>query len=232
MLLGGASAVHADDLDASGAPSALSIAPAMYGVFSRVPENWSDLPVQLKFSESVGYNSNILGVPSNGAALGLGSPIGSLESISNFGVSTKGYWEGQQFFADGSLGMYRYFADDWTYGSKCSGKLIASEVTSPAVPGFQVGFNVLDVVTTESFNETGTCLISGDYALIVNSGATRSTNSAAIDKINDYESEFIAAGISYTVSKTNSLQFLATVTGLSHPLIFRRRQFCNLRYVS
>ncbi len=67
--------------------------------------------MQLKFSESVGYNSNVLGTPSNGAALGFGGPIGTLYSISTVGVSTKAYWEGQQFFADGSIGMYRYLAD-------------------------------------------------------------------------------------------------------------------------
>ena len=113
MLLGGASAVHADDLHASDAPSAVSIAPPTYGVFSGVPENWSDLPVQLKFSQSVGYNSNVSGGrgTSNGAALSFGSPIGSLYSISTVGASTKAYWEGQQFFANGSIGMYRYLAD-------------------------------------------------------------------------------------------------------------------------
>jgi hypothetical protein len=231
MSLGGASAALADGLDASGAPPALSIAPATYGVFSGVPENWSDLPVQLRFQEAVGYNSNILGAASNSAAsLGLGKPIGSLVSISNFTASTKAYWEGQQFFGDVSLGMYRYLSDatqntltnsfdigdNWTYGSKCNGKLIASEMTAPSQPGFQIGFNERNVLTTLSLNETGTCLVSGDYGLILNSGATRATNSAPIDTLNDYESEFIAAGISYTVSQTNSLQLLATVTGTNY----------------
>jgi hypothetical protein len=230
MLLGGASAVHADDLDASGAPSAMSIAPAMYGVFSRVPENWSDLPVQLKFSESVGYNSNVLGVPTNGAALGLGSPIGTLYSISTVGASTKAYWEGQQFFADGSISLYQYpdanflnslansfdIGDNWTYGSKCSGKLIGSEQKSPAQPGEQVGFNVLNTTTTIALNETSNCIISGEYSWVLNSGVTSSTNSAALSKILDYQSEFIAAGINYSVSQTNSLQFLATVTGTNY----------------
>ena len=44
----------------SGATSAMASAPAMYGVFSRRPENWSDLPVKFKLSERAGYNSNIL----------------------------------------------------------------------------------------------------------------------------------------------------------------------------
>jgi hypothetical protein len=230
LLLGGASAVHADDPSASEAPSAMSIAPAMYGVFSGVPENWSDLPVQLKFSQSVGYNSNVLGGPTNGAALGLGSPIGSLYSISTIGASTKAYWEGQQFFADGSIGMYRYLADgelntlahsldlgdNWTYGSKCSGKLELSEQTSPALPTLTVGANEFNVVTTTALNETGKCLVSGEYALVLNSGVTSSTNSAAVDKSLDYRSEFIAAGISYSVPETNSLQLLATVTGTDY----------------
>jgi hypothetical protein len=207
MLLGRASAVHADDLYASDAPSAVSIAPAMYGVFSRVPENWSDLPVQLKFSQTVGYNSNVLGIPSNGAALGLGSPIGTLETTSTVGASTKAYWEGQQFFADGSISLYQYpevsflnslansfdIGDNWTYGSKCSGKLIASEEKSPAQPGEQVGFNVLNTTTMIAFDETSKCLVTGDYSWVLNSGVSSSTNSAALDNLNNAQSEFIAA---------------------------------------
>ena len=230
MLLGGASALHADDLSVSGAPLPSTIAPPMYGVFSRVPENWSDLPLQLNFKESFGYNSNILNTPQtrSGANAGFGQPLGSPVSISNFGAATKYYWEGQQFFADGSLGMYQYYrdnhlnsqansfdiGDNWTYGHRCSGKLILSERTSPAEPGQQVGFNVQNRLTTISFNETGTCLASGNYAFVLNSGTTRSTNSAAIDKLNDFRSVFVAAGITYTVSETNSLQLLTTVTGI------------------
>ena len=230
MMLGGASAVHADDLDTSDAPSAMSVAPAMYGVFSRVPENWSDLPVQLKFSQTVGYNSNVLGVPSNGAALGFGSPIGTFESISTAGASTKAYWEGQQFFADGSISLYQYpeasflnalansfdIGDNWTYGSKCSGKLIGSEEKSPAQPGEQVGFNVLNTTTTIALNETSNCIISGEYSFVLNSGVTDTTNSAALDQLNNSQSEFIAAGITYSDSQTNSLQFLTTVTGTNY----------------
>ena len=228
MLLGGASAVHADDLYTSDATSAVSIAPATYGVFSGVPENWSDLPVQLKFSESVGYNSNILDTP----IPGFGSPIGTLYSISTVGASTKAYWEGQQFFADGSIGIYRYLADgelntlansldvgdNWTYGSKCSGKLEVSRDTSPALPTLTVGVGEFDVTTTTAFNETAKCLVSGEYALLLNSGVRSSTNTAAVDKFNDYQSEFVAAGISYSVSATNSLQLLATVTGIDYPV--------------
>ena len=199
-----------------------------------MPENWNDLPVQLHLKESVGYNSNILNTPvtQSGATTGLfGQPIGSLVSISDYGASTKAYWEGQQFFADGSIGMYRYFSDgslnsltnnfdigdNWTYGSKCSGKLIASESKSPAQPGEQIGFNVLNNITTISFNETAKCVINGNYAWVMNSGLTDSTNSAQVDKVTDFRSVFIAAGISYTVSDTNSLDLLTTVTGMNYP---------------
>ena len=165
----------------------MSIAPAAYGVFFRVPENWSDLPVQLELQERTGYNSNILNTPltKTGGITGFGQPLGSLVSISNVSGSTKAYWEGQQFFADGSLGMYRYFSDtslnslsnsldlgdNWTYGSKCSGTLKLSEQTSPSEPGQQVGFNVKNNLTTISFSKSATCRATGNYGLVLNSGA-------------------------------------------------------------
>ncbi len=236
LVLGGASAVQADDLSASAPLSAMTIAPALYGVFSRVPENWSDLPVQLHLKESVGYNSNILNTPltRSGATTGVfGQPIGSIISISDYGAGTKAYWEGQQFFADGSIGMYRYFSDgflnslsnkfdigdNWTYGSKCSGKLVASEAKSPSEPGQQVGFNVLNIATTIAFDETAKCIITGNYSWVLNSGLTNTTNSAAVDKLVDSRSVFIAAGIDYVVTDTDSLRLLATVTGTDYPNI-------------
>ncbi len=106
--------------------------------------------------------------------------------------------------------------DNWTYGSKCSGQLIASERTSPAEPGQQIGFNVLNNVTTISFNETAKCIITGNYAWVLNSGLSNSSNSATVDKFNDFRNVFVAAGISYTVSDTNSLQLLATVSGTDY----------------
>ncbi len=237
LLLGGGSLAQADDLYATDAPSVMSVAPAMYGVFSRVPENWSDLPVRLTFQERAGYNSNILNTPltkSGAATANFGQPLGSLVSISNFSGSTKAYWEGQQFFANASIGMYRYFSDtqlnsmsnsfalgdDWTYGSKCSGKLVASEQTAPSEPSQQIGFNVRNVSTTTAFDETAQCRVTGDYGLVLNSGLSHVTNSATgaptsalLNNNNNYQSVFLAAGISYTVSETNSLQLLATITG-------------------
>ena len=232
LLLAGVNLVHADGLYAPDASSDMSVWPATYGVFSRVPENWSDLPFHLQLEERTGYNSNVINTPqtSTGGVTVFGHPVGSLVSISSFGATTTAYWEGQQFFANGALGMYRYseapslnsmshslnVGDRWTYGSKCSGQLIASERTSPAEVGQQVGFNVQNSVTAVALNETAKCVVTGNYALLLNSGLTSSTNSAALDKFNDYRSVFIEAGISYSVSETNSLQFLASVTGTDY----------------
>jgi Putative beta-barrel porin 2 len=105
---------------------------------------------------------------------------------------------------------------NWIYTSKCSGRLIASEQTAESEPGQQVAINVINSVTTVAFNETATCAIRGNYSAIFNSGTTASTNSAPADKLNNFQSEFIAAGISYTVSDTNSLQVLATITGTDY----------------
>ena len=232
LMLDGVAAAQATDLYLPDATSVLAGAPSFPGVLPSIPENWSDLPVKFMLSERAGYDSNILNTPvtTTGATTAFGRPIGSLESISNYGASTKVRWEGQEFFASGSIGMYRYLSDtslnsltnslnlgdNWTYGSKCSGKLELSEQTSPSEPGLQVGFNVFNKATAIAFNETSNCLASGNYALQLNSGASSTTNSAAVDKLNDSHTVFVAAGITYSVSQTNSLQLLATVTGTTY----------------
>jgi len=232
LTIGGVSAVQADDLILPDVTSLTAWAPSFYGVFSSFPENWSDLPFQLKVSESAEYNGNILNTPvSSGATSFLfGRPIGAFESISSYAASTKAYWGGQQFFADGSFGMTRYLGNDnfnfaqnsvdagvnWTYGAKCTGKLIGAEATSQSLPGQQVGFNVINSVTTTEFNENATCIVTGEYKAIFNSGVSTSTNSAAVDSFNNFQSVFVAAGMSYSVPDTNSLQLLATITGTDY----------------
>jgi hypothetical protein len=227
LMFGGVSGAQSQDL--SGVASGASVVPSFYGVFPSLPQNWSDLPFTLKVSESLAYNSNILNTPTvrGGTLITTFRPIGAFESISTYGFSTKGNWGNQQYFADGSIGLDRYLNHaafnqvrssldagiNWTYTSKCAGRLIASEVTAPSIPGQQIATNVINSETTLSFNETGKCNVSGDWSAIFNSGATRSTNSAAVDKINDNRTVFIAAGMNYSVSQTNSLQLLATVTG-------------------
>jgi len=229
-MLGGVSGVQGQDFSAFGAA-----APSLVGVLPNLPQNWSDLPVQFKVSEAVGYNSNVLNSPTQASAvasnliLGL-HPISAFESISDYGGSTKWYIGGDQFFADGSVGFSRYLNNtnlntihnavdlgvNWIYGSKCTGQLIASEKTAESQPGQQVSVNAINSLTTVAFNETAKCAVTGNYAAIFNSGTTNSSNSAAADKLNNFRSEFVAAGMTYMVSDTNSLDLLYTITGTDY----------------
>src|SRR5271166_6002234 len=179
LILGGVSGVQGQDLSAFGAATA----PSFVGVLPTLPQNWSDLPVQFKVSEAVGYNSNVLNTPTQASSvasnlfLGL-HPIAAFESISDYGGSTKWYIGGDQFFADGSVGFSRYlnhanlntihnavdFGVNWIYGSKCTGQLIASEQTAESVPGQQVSVNAINSVTTVALKETAKCAVTGNYA--------------------------------------------------------------------
>ncbi len=230
VLVGG-SAARADGLSLADWPLLAPAPPATTGIFPRMPENWNDLPLQLHLSEQVGYNGNVANTPTGSGATRLyGSPIASLELISTYGASFRNEIGGQQFFADGTWGMYRYLkydrynsahssadiGDNFTYGSKCKGTLKASEVSAPSEPGQQIGYNVLNTTTTVAFNETAQCIVTGEYSAILNSGNTSVKNSSVVDRTNDYQSVFVAAGINYAVSETNSLQVLATVTGFNY----------------
>ncbi len=231
VTLAGLGASRADELSLPDWPSLWSFLSATTDIFPRGPENWNDLPLQLHISEAASYNSNIANTPTgSGAGSAYGRPIGTLESISTYGASFKEEIGGQQLFADGSWGMYRYLnhdyfnsahssadiGDNFTYGSKCSATVKAYETSSPSVPGQQVGVNVINTQTTTGVYENGKCIISGNYAGIFNSGSNNSTNSSIYDKVNDYRSAFVAAGMTYTVSETNSLQILATITGTTY----------------
>ncbi|MBV9288374.1 MAG: hypothetical protein JO288_11235, partial [Hyphomicrobiales bacterium] len=222
LTLGAAGGAEAQDASASGAGWFASLA----GVLPALPQNWGDLPVQLRASEGLGYNDNVLNTPANSSF----RAVRSWESISDFGASTKWNWEGQQFFADGDYGFNRYLEDaaldtphnavdagvNWVLTSRCAGRLVANENRTVAPPNQQVGVNVLDVITNIGFNETANCGASGNWGFIFNSGTTRSTNSADIDKLNNFQNTFVAAGLTYTAEETNTLQLLATVTGWNY----------------
>ena len=243
IALGCASLARAQDASAAGSLGG-GLGGMLVGALPRLPENWADLPFQLHLSESVGYNSNVLNTPSNsttsinGALVAL-RPIGAFESISDFGASTKFNWGGQQFFADGSFGMNRYLKHsdldtahhdldagmNWTYTSKCAGRLVFSDVSGQSLPTEQIGFNNINTVTTVSFNETGRCGITSNYSAVLNSGISRTTNSSvmsltntgALNALNNSQTVFISAGVNYTVTTTNSLELLATLTGTEYP---------------
>src|SRR5271165_7019124 len=103
LMLGVASGARAQDLSALGAAAQ----PSLAGVLPNLPQNWSDLPLQLSVSEAAGYNSNITNTPSH-SVISIRGPVGAFESTSNYGASTKWNVQGQQFFADGSFGFTRY----------------------------------------------------------------------------------------------------------------------------
>jgi hypothetical protein len=224
ILVLGASSVQAQDLwDLSGA----GLLPSFVGVLPTLPQNWSDLPATFKMSEGVGYNSNVSNA-SGLSSLVRAPTIGAFESVSNFALSTRANWQGQQFFADGSLGLNRYLNQgffntnshaldggvNWLLTTRCSGQLIASQQVSPSEPGQQVGAGI-NTQTSKSYNETAKCGISGEYSAIFNSGTSTSTNSSALDALNNSQSVFVSAGMSYTGPNSDSLQLLASVTGMN-----------------
>lgn len=224
ILMLGAGGVQAQDISALG-----DAVPSLAGVLPMLPRNWADLPVTLKASEGVGYDSNIINSSglSQSGVLNRVSPVGAFESVSDFQMSTKANVGGDVFFADGSLGFNRYLdkafldtmhhAEDagvnWIYTSRCRGQLIASQQTSPSEPGQQAAVNVQNTASTTAFNETADCGVTGNYSASFNSGRTTSTNTAPADALNNSQEVFVSAGITYTAADTNSLQFLASVTG-------------------
>ena len=227
LMLSGATGGRGDDLSgvvtgtSNGASSPSFDAP----VLPTLPENWSDLPVKLTAAQSVAYNSNIFGVPVN-FALPPGDQHGDFVSTTQFGLSIKPYWYGQQFFFDGSFGEIRYlhqvdFNSDiynvdagvnWTMTSRCLGALTALASKSPTTVATQVATTIgVNYSTTTSFNETGKCAFGNGYSAIFNSGETQSSNSNPIDAVNNFRSTLVAAGIEYTNSLSD-LTALATIT--------------------
>jgi hypothetical protein len=231
LVLGGLFEARGEELSGSvdGAPSPPAL-PSWGGVLPSLPQNWSDLPVQFRASESVGYNSNILGTPSNSSFFG-NLHQGDFELISNYGGSARTNWEGQQFFIDGSYGLTRYLHDvslnsvqnsfdagvNWIFTSRCSGTLVGAESVSQSPFAQQViSTQAVNSVHTVSLNETANCLISGEYSAVFNSGINQSTNSTLVNEANNAKSKFVAAGLNYNITQTNSIQALLTITGTEY----------------
>jgi hypothetical protein len=187
-----------------------------------VPENWADLPFKLTASQTTSYNSNISSFPVGAAPLG--TVVGDFTTTSNFGFSTKANIQNQQVFLDANFGVIRYLHEvafnstvyslnagvDWNVTSRCSGTLAASISKSPAQLTEQVGTGV-NYTTSNAFNETGKCAVGNGYALIFNSGLTTSTNSEALNALNDTRTALIAAGIEYAKG-ASTLTALASIS--------------------
>jgi hypothetical protein len=190
-----------------------SVTPAIGSSFDglalpSVPENWADLPFKLTASQTVSYDSNISSFPIGVAPKG--AILGDFTSTTNFGVSTRANVSSQQVFLDATFGVIRYLHDvqndstiyslnagvDWHVTSRCSGTVAASLSKSPGQLTEQVGTGV-NFTTTTALNETGRCAISNGYSLLFNTGLTTTTNSNAINALNNARTELIAAGVEY-----------------------------------
>jgi hypothetical protein len=226
VTLASPTGARADDLSLFGWPALSPVETT--GVFPRLPQNWNDLPVKFTFQEQVGYNNNIYNTPTGaGAYAYYGRPQGAMESISTYGVSFQSQVGTQQFSGDANFGMNRYLnyanfntwhssvdlGDNFTYGSKCTGSFRFSEATAPSLPGQQIGYNYINISTNLSLNQNLKCLINGDYSWVFNSGISQAGNSYIYDKVNNAQTAFISAGISYSDSVADNFQVLATVTG-------------------
>jgi hypothetical protein len=222
LLLGGVTNAGAEDVS--------SFLSGISGAYPSLPQNWADLPFQLTAGQTVQYNSNLFNTPSNAVAT-YGSPVGSLISTTSVGASTTFRLYGQEFFANETYSLYRYPGHDfvnsnhnsgglgmnWVAGQRCNGKVALSYSSSPALPNEQIGVNVLNTVTSQSVSQSTTCLVSGNWSSVFNAGWSKSNNSATVDEVNNFQNEFVAAGINYNVSETNSLQLLATVSHYNYP---------------
>jgi hypothetical protein len=188
-------------------------------ILPSVPENWADLPFKLTASQTVSYNSNISSFPIGIAPKG--AVLGDFTSTSNFGFSTKANVSGQQVFLDATFGVIHYLHEtqfdstvyslnagvDWKVTSRCSGTLAASLSKSPGQLTEQVGTGV-NYTTTTALNETGKCAVSNGYSLLFNTGLTTTTNSNAVNALNNARSELISAGVEYAKG-------YGTLTGLA-----------------
>jgi outer membrane protein W len=230
LVLGGVTAAGAADISDLG-----SYISSLGGeVYPHMPENWSDLPFTVHVSQNLGYNSNILntvGQTGGFSVGGIGKPVGSFVTTSSFGGSTRYYWGAQQFFLSGSYGVTRYIGHssrdsnqnslsagmNWVLTSRCSGSLVYSQSTTPSTPGQQVSTNAINITSQKSLSETASCQISGNWSAVFNTGLTESTNTALLDRANNAQTAFVSAGITYTVSQTNTVQLLGTVSHVDFP---------------
>jgi hypothetical protein len=243
LMLGGVTGGRGDELSDSVGLGASSSSGAF--LLPSLPENWADMPFQLTAKEVVSYNSNIFAAPTN-AVLLPGEQRGDFTSTTTVGLSTRAYWYGQQFFFTGNYGSIRYLhniesdenvysfsaGDNWTLTSRCTGSAAANLARAPSLITELVGTGI-NYSTSTALTETGKCAVSNGYALVFNSGWTKTTNSNGLNAVNNGETVMLAAGIEYakaqddvtalaTISNTNygSRTGLTPVTGLASTVAF------------
>jgi len=225
LMLGGITGGRGDELSDSVGLGAASSSGGF--VLPSIPENWADMPFQMTANEVVSYNSNILANPTN-AVLVPGQLRGDFTSTTTVGVSTKAYWYGQQFFFTGDYGLVRYHhltdedsniytftaGDNWTLTSRCAGSVVTNLTKSPTLITEQVGTGI-NYATTTAVSETGKCDVSNGYALVVNSGWTKTNNSGGLNAVNNGETVMVAAGIEYAKAQ-DTVTALATISNTNY----------------
>ena len=206
LMLGAVTGGRGQELSGSVTPSNGSTFGGL--ALPSVPENWGDLPFKLTASQTVSYNSNISSFPIGVAPLG--AILGDFTSTTNFGFQTKANISSQQLFLDATFGEIKYLHEaqfdstvysvnagvDWNITSRCSGGLVASLSKSPGQLTEQVGAGV-NFTTSTALNETGKCAVGNGYSLVFNSGLTTTTNSDAVNSLNDAQTKLVAAGVEY-----------------------------------
>ena len=222
LTLGGVIGGRGQEL--SGSLAAATAPPSGGFVLPALPENWADLPFVLTASEAESYNSNINGIPI-GFPVPPGESRADLSSTTNLGFSTKANVYGQQLYLDTTFGLIRYLrqtqfnsdvysinaGDNWKLTSRCSGQLGVSLSKSPNTLTTQVVGTGVNYSTTTSFNETGNCAVANGYSVLFNTGWTDTTNSNAINALNNSRGWMLSAGIEYTKG-ASTVTALATNT--------------------
>jgi hypothetical protein len=194
-------------------------------LWGRSSLNWSDLPFTISATETTGYNDNILGL-AQGQPLSPGTPSrGDFFSNTVFGASTKMYLGQQQFFADGTYGLTRYLTDsadnthqysldaglNWQIASFCSGRFIAAQNDYQSPITQQVGPGI-NTVLANSVSETTTCLLTGNLAVILDSGWSSSQNSGGVNVANNNSSVYVRGGLQYSLTGLDTARALITDT--------------------
>jgi hypothetical protein len=201
--------------------------------------NWSDMPFTATASESIGYNTNVLGIAQGTPGVTRGS-MGDWYSTTVVGMSVKSNVGAQVFFADGTYGLTRYRQDrfentsqysldagvNWHLTTRCSGTVIAAINQYQSPLGFQLGSGI-NLVTSESLNESATCQLSPYVGVLADSGLSATRNAGAngqqnLNSSNDTNTWFARGGLRYTPSSLDTITLSATYT---------RQFFANLQTI-
>jgi len=187
--------------------------------------SWIDnLPFKVLFSQSLGYNDNLL-LLANAAAIPPGVQRGDAYSLTTFGLFSRFPLGANTFFVNGTYGISRYAHDtgldssnyalnagmDWVFTSRCSGTLVGSDTQTQAPIEELTSFNVNNI-RTASFKESAKCRVADHINLLLNSGISQTNNSLSTLAINDYNQHFVIGGIEYEIADLNTIGFRATFT--------------------